>query len=76
MLTVCIFLHLFTFASCVSLEDFFPFGEVAGDVKSSDKKHVFGKVFNLYGTYSFYNKGYNELRVSKIISVLLVVTKC
>lgn len=65
MLAVCTFLQLFVFASCVSLEDFFPLGEAAGDVKSPDKKYVFGKVFNLYSTYSFYNKGFNELRVSE-----------
>lgn len=72
MLAVCIFLPLFTFASCVSLKDFFSFGEVAGDAKSPDKNHVLGKVFNLYGTYSFYNKGYKELQVSKMLSLSFV----
>lgn len=64
MLAVCI-LQLFVFANCVSLEDFFSFGEAVGDVKLPNKKHVFGKVFNLYSTYSFYNKGFNDLRVSE-----------
>ena len=65
MLGVCIFLQLFVFASCVSLEEFFPFGEAVGDVKLPNRNHVFGKVFNLYSTYSFYNKGFNDLRVSE-----------
>ena len=65
MLAACTFLLLFVFASCVSLEDFFPFGEAVGDAKLPNEKHVFGKVFNLYSTYSFYNKGFNDLRVSE-----------
>lgn len=71
MLLICLLLHLFTCASCVRLEDFFPFGEATGDVKIPDRKHVFGKVFNLYNTYSFYNKGYNDLQVSEIMCCLL-----
>lgn len=74
MLVVCVFMQLFTLASCTSLEDFYPFGEAAGDpVKSPDQKHVFGKAFNLDSTYSFYNKGYNKLQVSEIPCVLLVL---
>lgn len=65
ILTVCALLSLFIFANCVSLEDFLPFGEAAGDVKFPNEKHVFGKAFNLDSTYSFYNKGYNDLRVSE-----------
>lgn len=65
MLGVCIFLQLFVFASCVSLDEFFPFGEAAGDVKLPNRNHVFGTVVNLYSTYSFYNKGFNDLRVSE-----------
>lgn len=66
MFAAWIFLHCLAFASSVSLEDFFPFGEAVGDAKLPNKKHALAKVLNINGTYSFYNKGYNALQVSKI----------
>ncbi|XP_022790332.1 fibrillin-1-like isoform X2 [Stylophora pistillata] len=63
MLSITLLLHLLACASSVPLEDFFPFGEGTGDVKIPDRKHMFGDVFNLYSTYSFYNQDYNDLRV-------------
>ncbi|CAH3116215.1 unnamed protein product [Porites lobata] len=58
-----IFLQILAFANCVSDEDFFPFGESAGDLKLPARKHAFGKVLMLNGTYSFYNTGHKQLQV-------------
>lgn len=59
-----IFLEILAFANCVSDEDFFPFGESAGDLKLPARKHAFGKVLMLNGTYSFYNAGHKQLQVN------------
>lgn len=66
MLTSLIFLQLLTFVNCVRLGDFFPFGEAVGDAKLPNKRNAFGKMLNLNGTYSFYNKDYNVLQVSEL----------
>lgn len=59
-----IFLQILAFANCVSEEDFFPFGESAGDLKLPARKHAFGKVLMLNGTYSYYNTGHKQLQVN------------
>lgn len=66
MLAAWFLLQLLAFASCVSVEDFFPFGEGVGDLKLPNRKHAFGNAFDLNGTYSFYNRDYNALKVSKM----------
>ena len=69
VLWICLVSHLIILASCVKLQDFYPFGQANGDDElPAHGDDTASAVVDLSGSFMLYDKRYRRLSVSSLAS--------